>query len=58
MKNESTDDPEFAWYEEELNALRLTVNYAAELCHHGYLDRGHLQRDGRDRRGTRRRVPR
>jgi hypothetical protein len=28
MKNESTDDPEFAWYEEELNALRLTVNYS------------------------------
>jgi hypothetical protein len=28
MKNESTNDPEFAWYEEELNALRLTVNYA------------------------------
>ena len=27
MKSESTDDPEFAWYEEELNALRLTVNY-------------------------------
>lgn len=27
MKNESTNDPEFAWYEEELNALRLTVNY-------------------------------
>lgn len=25
MKSESTDDPEFAWYEEELNALRLTV---------------------------------
>ena len=29
MKNESTDDPEFAWYEEELNALRLTVNFPA-----------------------------
>ena len=27
MKTESTNDPEFAWYEEELNALRLTVNY-------------------------------
>jgi hypothetical protein len=27
MKSESTDDPEFAWYEEEMNALRLTVNY-------------------------------
>lgn len=27
MKSESTNDPEFAWYEEELNALRLTVNY-------------------------------
>lgn len=27
MKSESTSDPEFAWYEEELNALRLTVNY-------------------------------
>jgi hypothetical protein len=27
MKSEKTDDPEFAWYEEELNALRLTVNY-------------------------------
>lgn len=27
MKSESTDDPEFAWYEEELNALRLTVFY-------------------------------
>jgi len=27
MKHESTNDPEFAWYEEELNALRLTVNY-------------------------------
>lgn len=25
MKSESTDDPEFAWYEEELNALRLTL---------------------------------
>ena len=25
MKSESTDDPEFAWYEEELNALRFTV---------------------------------
>jgi hypothetical protein len=25
MKSESTDDPEFAWYEEELNALRLTI---------------------------------
>lgn len=27
MKSESTNDPEFSWYEEELNALRLTVNY-------------------------------
>lgn len=27
MRSESTTDPEFAWYEEELNALRLTVNY-------------------------------
>lgn len=27
MKHESTSDPEFAWYEEELNALRLTVAY-------------------------------
>ena len=27
MKHESTNDPEFAWYEEEQNALRLTVNY-------------------------------
>lgn len=27
MKSESLDDPEFAWYEEEMNALRLTVNY-------------------------------
>ena len=27
MKSESTDDPEFAWYEEELNALRLTVAF-------------------------------
>lgn len=27
MKTEKTDDPEFAWYEEELNALRLTVNF-------------------------------
>lgn len=25
MKKESTDDPEFAWWEEELNALRLTM---------------------------------
>lgn len=33
MKSESTDDPEFAWYEEELNALRLTVNYST-----GYAD--------------------
>lgn len=28
MKSESTDDPEFSWYEEELNALRLSVNYS------------------------------
>lgn len=27
MKSESTDDPEFAWYEEQLTALRLTINY-------------------------------
>lgn len=27
MKTESTDDPEFSWYEEEMNALRLTVNF-------------------------------
>lgn len=27
VRTESTDDPEFVWYEEELNALRLTVNY-------------------------------
>jgi hypothetical protein len=27
MKSEATDDPEFAWYEEELNALRLTINW-------------------------------
>jgi len=27
MKTESTNDPEFAWYEEELNALRLTINW-------------------------------
>ena len=27
MKTESTSDPEFAWYEEELNALRLKVNF-------------------------------
>lgn len=29
MKSESTDDPEFAWYEEELNALRLTIGGTA-----------------------------
>lgn len=28
MGSESTNDPEFSWWEEELNALRLTVNYA------------------------------
>jgi len=28
MASEGLDDPEFAWYEEELNALRLTVNYS------------------------------
>ena len=28
MKSESTTDPEYAWYEEELNALRLTINYS------------------------------
>lgn len=27
MKSESTNDPEYAWYEEEMNALRLTVFY-------------------------------
>ena len=27
MKSESTSDPEYAWYEEELNALRLRVNF-------------------------------
>jgi len=27
MKSESVNDPEFAWWEEELNALRLTVSY-------------------------------
>lgn len=27
IKSQNTDDPEFAWYEEELNALQLTVNY-------------------------------
>lgn len=27
MKSESTNDPQFAWYEEEQNALRLRVNY-------------------------------
>lgn len=27
MKSESTDDPEFNWYEEQLDALRLTINY-------------------------------
>jgi len=27
MKSESTNDPEFAWYEEEQNALRLTVAF-------------------------------
>lgn len=29
MKSESTDDPEYAWYEEELNALRLTLTNTA-----------------------------
>ena len=28
MKSESVTDPEFAWWEEELNALRLTVTYS------------------------------
>lgn len=28
MKSEKVDDPEFAWWEEELNAVRLTVNYS------------------------------
>lgn len=28
MRSEATDDPEFAWWEEELNALRLTINYS------------------------------
>ena len=27
MKSESTSDPEFSWWEEELNALRLSVNF-------------------------------
>ena len=27
VRSESTDDPEFAWYEEQMDALRLTVNY-------------------------------
>lgn len=27
MASESTNDPEFSWWEEELNALRLTVNF-------------------------------
>jgi Family of unknown function (DUF5309) len=27
MSKETTDDPEFAWYEEELAPIRLTVNY-------------------------------
>jgi hypothetical protein len=27
MKSEKTDDPEFAWWEEELNAVRLRVNF-------------------------------
>ncbi len=27
MKSESTSDPEYAWYEEELNALRLRVHF-------------------------------
>ena len=31
MKSESTDDPEFAWYEEELNALRLTEGFPSAL---------------------------
>ena len=26
-KTEKTDDPEFSWWEEEMNALRLTVNF-------------------------------
>jgi len=26
-KSQKTDDPEFAWWEEELNALRVTVNF-------------------------------
>lgn len=29
MRTESTDDPEFAWWEEELNPIRLQVNSAA-----------------------------
>jgi len=28
MKSEKTDDPEFAWWEEELNAIRLAVKYS------------------------------
>lgn len=27
MKSETTDDPEFAWWEEELNAVRLAINF-------------------------------
>ena len=27
MKSEKVDDPEFSWWEEELNALRLTINF-------------------------------
>lgn len=27
MKSEKTNDPEFAWWEEELNAVRLTINF-------------------------------
>lgn len=28
MRSESVDDPEFAWWEEELNAIRLEINYS------------------------------
>ena len=28
MKKETTDDPEFSWYEEELAPIRITVNYS------------------------------
>lgn len=31
MKSEKLDDPEFAWWEEELNALRLLVNFSTNF---------------------------